>query len=474
MLKGKTKIELFNAETGQREASFEETNLVTNAVRDLLAFMNRIDRAPSNNVFPIATNALGGIMLFDHELEEDPDKYAFPSEARLVGYSNRGVNTSDPKRGSLNSLETGRIDNGYVSVWDFGTSQANGEIAAVCLTSAYAGANPYMNFINNDFHADLDYYGDHANKYNYHPVMIRDGYMYSIRGSQIYKMPYHPQKIDSVHDSTGFGGMLPESVCDISSIKFRNMTACVDGDDGYLYFIHFHHEDYDVYHGYPQYYTNYYYENAHNNVTTLSVYTVHYGDDSWEVSGERVIELPNANLANLNNWGCMAASQGYLFWRGYDNTCIYIINLHNFADVKRIPVGDEGETQIRIGDTLRPWLAGDGIAFSYVYRVGTTDYTRVGFMFSDGSISVSKATGNFTCNNNNMSFCDGITMIVPNCAYYYSSDIGYGYVEGIYLMAAYLGTINNLSSHITKNASQTMKITYTLTDEPEKANTEEG
>lgn len=32
------------------------------------------------------------------------------------------------------------------------------------------------------------------------------------------------------------------------------------------------------------------------------------------------------------------------------------------------------------------------------------------------------------------------------------------------LRCAYLGTINNLSSPITKNASQTMKITYTLTD----------
>ena len=84
-MKGHAKIELFNAESGELERVYEEDNLVTNAVKYLLAFMNKINRAPSNEVTPIETNALGGIMLFDETLEEDPDNVEFPSSAHLVG-----------------------------------------------------------------------------------------------------------------------------------------------------------------------------------------------------------------------------------------------------------------------------------------------------------------------------------------------------------------------------------------------------
>ena len=147
-MKGHAKIELFNAESGELERVYEEDNLVTNAVKYLLAFMNKINRQPSNEVTPIATNALGGIMLFDETLEEDPDNVEFPSDAHLVGYSDRSLNTGNPMRGSFNSLESGSRDDGYTAVWDFGTSQANGTIKSVALTSNYSGADPYQRLIN--------------------------------------------------------------------------------------------------------------------------------------------------------------------------------------------------------------------------------------------------------------------------------------------------------------------------------------
>ena len=69
-MKGHMKIELFDAKTGKREEVHEDDNLVTNAVKYLLSYVNRLNRAPSNDVFPIATNSLGGGMLFDDTVEE--------------------------------------------------------------------------------------------------------------------------------------------------------------------------------------------------------------------------------------------------------------------------------------------------------------------------------------------------------------------------------------------------------------------
>ena len=49
MIKGHTKIELFNAKTGEREFEYEKDNLVTNAVQELIAFQTMIGR-PMNIV----------------------------------------------------------------------------------------------------------------------------------------------------------------------------------------------------------------------------------------------------------------------------------------------------------------------------------------------------------------------------------------------------------------------------------------
>ena len=44
-MKGHMKIELFDAKTGKREEVHEDDNLVTNAVKYLLSYVNRLNRA---------------------------------------------------------------------------------------------------------------------------------------------------------------------------------------------------------------------------------------------------------------------------------------------------------------------------------------------------------------------------------------------------------------------------------------------
>ena len=82
-------------------------------------------------------------MLYDTALGSDPDTLFAPPEANLVGSGVPKVlnNGKGLQRGSFNATESKTdLKNGVVTfVYDFATSQANGTIASVCLTSRYGG-----------------------------------------------------------------------------------------------------------------------------------------------------------------------------------------------------------------------------------------------------------------------------------------------------------------------------------------------
>ena len=459
-MKGHMKIELFDAKTGKREEVHEDDNLVTNAVKYLLSYVNRLNRAPSNDVFPIATNSLGGVMLFDETLEEDVENVEFPSDAHLIGYSDRTLNTDNPQRGSFNSLESGDRDDGYTAVWDFGTSQANGTIKAVCLTSNYAGANPYLRMFSGDVYSLMGYRNDPLNPDNYAPLRQEGEYLYflNIADGNVYRSKFNPFKIQSVHDQMGFSNnIVLEQVADMTQLPTlydidlsKRNDFWLDGDDGYFYIVGFHWNTYN---------NNQRFNYSTGNV--ISVRKVKYSDDSWEIGEEQVITIANADLHNCGG-GWYRMSQGYLYWVSRDNTSIYIINMSNTADVRKIEVAGANESQIRINDALRSSIKGDGVAFGYTFRVpdDTTDYVRWGIIHHDGLMTKSAATGGQTYDVWDKQPVYKILGVSSarrwSYPYYYRSDIT--------LMAAYLGTINNLSSPIVKTASQTMKVTYTLTD----------
>ena len=76
-IKGHTKIELFNAETGELEQVVEENNMVTSAVQKLLNLpvefvsCNTSIKTILDNTLPISTNAMGGVLLFSNKKEEN-------------------------------------------------------------------------------------------------------------------------------------------------------------------------------------------------------------------------------------------------------------------------------------------------------------------------------------------------------------------------------------------------------------------
>lgn len=134
-LKGTATIELTNAD-GSKEV-IRHDNMITNAVNDL-CFSQRGEMAAIlkmvDNNASYAQSLFGGLLLFDEELNSDPDDY-FIKTTKITGYASQNAYAGlDTARGSFNESEGGvQPDGSYKFVWDFSTSQGNGTIKSIAL-----------------------------------------------------------------------------------------------------------------------------------------------------------------------------------------------------------------------------------------------------------------------------------------------------------------------------------------------------
>ena len=111
--------------------------MITNAVQDL-CMSQRGEMATIlkivNNGDSYAQALFGGLLLFDETLDTDANNYFIPT-AKCTGYASQDAYAGlDTCRGSFNASEGGvQPDGSYKFVWDFATSQANGTIKSLAL-----------------------------------------------------------------------------------------------------------------------------------------------------------------------------------------------------------------------------------------------------------------------------------------------------------------------------------------------------
>lgn len=150
-LKGKTTFELTDVNTGEVEV-IEDTNMITNGLQEFL------DPCGSWGIYPFAKDSVrntavrntltGGIFLFDSKLDKDVANTYANASVKMVGNGALGISngTSVTELGSYNVTESGvQADGSIKYVYDFLTSQANGTIQSVCLTSKAGGYMGYGN-----------------------------------------------------------------------------------------------------------------------------------------------------------------------------------------------------------------------------------------------------------------------------------------------------------------------------------------
>lgn len=145
-LKGHTIIELTDVNTGAVE-QVESDNMFTNALQQIFDNLvglnsNSLPMPDNTDTLKLATSLLGGLLLFDTALDENPNNVFAPAGTRMVGcasYNSPTYGSLQTTHGSYNATES-VLNEGYVKfVYDFTTSQANGTIASVCLTSIAGG-----------------------------------------------------------------------------------------------------------------------------------------------------------------------------------------------------------------------------------------------------------------------------------------------------------------------------------------------
>ena len=451
MIKGKTKIELFDAKTGQRQYVHESSNMVTNAISQLTNVMAAANQRLDDCVFPISQNALGGIMLFDGDVEENVNNVFFPTNVHLTGYAGR-VDGKGTLRGTYNTIESKETENSFTSVWDFDTSQANGNIKSVCLTSALSGQSPLSYFHR---YVPDNMYNGQVNTYGRWYFVRYDGeyaIMYKLNNNVATfiktRIPLLKHKINDglTHIPLKYETLLEVSTnTDPVSGNYANgYQYYYDNGDGYIYVIMNRAND--------------------SGDGIFSYFTINYGDGSYNTSAPRRVVVPDAKFGGYDYNGVV--NNGMYYVPSKDMKGVYRINLKNTNDVSYTRVVREdkdGGANDRIDEWRPIRIPGGGVIFSTSYYQITSSYENRGtILYEDGTV----ITEDYNTPQN------GGTNYSYNCNCYpygivalQGRDDSYSqqYCYPCYY-SSYLGTINNLPSMITKKSTQTMKITYTLTD----------
>lgn len=477
MLKGHTKIILKNEQTGEVEVH-EDENLITNALDKIININAGLNRAPNDFILPIANKALGGIMLFDGELTESEDNIHFPTEAHIVGWAGQTQDANDRFRGSYNFLESGKTEHGFVSVWDFGTTQANGTIKAVARTSNWCcESSPFFHSVIN-CEVGIDE-GLPSTDRSWMPLRYDGEYLYMLKGnSSTHIMRLARVKVPLMRfGCADFSGMARQYeviaswntlVTEYSYTYYgQERTAYVYADDPYMY------EDggdgfiYCMFYGTEPQNGTYFIPSYPYDIT---YFTIKYSDETYRKSetvrvntglGYYVANSVERMHCAYRNWGHV--NGGNLYRASADRKVIYRIPLDTPSAYSAIRVisADSGDV-ISFLDRVNPH---EGGLFFNVYHYTTTGYCYlVGFLYPDGYFVLPDTSYGGTYDSHGTSGSSVYTRYRN-----FDDDLT---VWGDYTdsydhcswAANYLGTINNLASAITKTAAQSMKIIYTLTD----------
>lgn len=235
MFEGKVTIELHNHKTGLRDR-IEGKNTVTSGLQNTYNAMLKILPDYPAKYLPVTTTILGGLIVMDTTL--DGDDTIIPSGASVIanGYYN-GTNTSSTFTGTYNSLESGfnETDVSMTHVYDFATTQGNGTIKSVALTSILGGQYPFtvnnmygesnMTGINMQSNQYPLVYNDTENKDLYY-LNTADRYVYKVKLYDVYSIRLN-EAIRTV----------PVGVSTGKQLTLPTNYYYYDGKDGYVYSI---------------------------------------------------------------------------------------------------------------------------------------------------------------------------------------------------------------------------------------------
>ena len=462
-LTGSMTIELKDVNTNEVTTVTEE-NMVTNAVNHILGLNplgvfyeagESIDGVKWNSgLLPICPNMIGGILLFSKALNEDADNIYPMSDNLPVAYASNNVNaTANTARGSLNQTESKKLDNGYKFVWEFTPSQGNGTIAAAALTSAQGGTNAYGSLVG-DGTAFLQLKSlSIGNLSNAQQLVLFEtvemdfernllvSITFQDTGVRIRKvyLPVFTLGLNDKLDDTTFK-VLEDRVIQTATFRFLGSYTLygefLDGMDGYWY--GFSNEG-----------------NSSGSAAMVWVkikkedYSMTEGQ--WTLSNAKLIDVGNRDETNTFPERVLKCCMrnGYLYVMANNKKGIYKINTANSSDVTLIDLGFTSK--------WKP-LCETGTCEVYMTLIG--DLIIGGDFQITAADTIIRTQGSFRLNDSATPLFQYKTFLLG-----WGGSYGSEY-RNMYLLTPYIASINNLSSAVVKTVDKTMKITYTLTEEP--------
>lgn len=463
-LKGHTKIQLFDAKTGELVQETNDDNMVTNAISrlinpplDFLVGSGINLNTVLSKTLPIQTTGMAGVMVFSNKIEENANHVLADNSDVSIGHAGSAYSGTNTKRGTYNANESKALSNGYRHVWDFSTDRANGDISCVCLTSKIGGDTGIDG--NNDSKYGRQYIGGLIGSWSsddFFPAGIIEKGKFCgayINGNTInlnYYQGFDSDKIP-LAKSSNVGSTLYKSVsitCENYNVSGTNTKFYTD-DEGILkvwdrkytnlgssiYQINIHYASVNILNG----------TKVDDKIITVDfstfpagryrVGTTGYGADSYFYlcSAMKNYIVAWARLANPENssypWELVFLDYNGKFVKYYDGT--------HWNSTNDETCYDSYNNRLYVSAGTSPkWLPEDG----EIVRGVQIDFASGGL-----------GRGVYCYKN-----------IFPFYIYGYSSSSTKGF--GLYIDYTYLATINNLATTVTKTNGQTMKITYDITE----------
>lgn len=505
-LKGTTRIELTNVITKEVEV-IEKTNLVTNAVSDVLTMNPYGYRFRKEDVriegqttsfqaafMPLCPNLFGGILLYENQLEENAEKYYADMNNPIIGYSSNNVSPADdPRRGSMNQSESGPLEDGtgYRFVFDFATSQANGLISALGLTSRMGGTGGHgskqdtykNNAVKVGFFMSSTETGTtkdpdigQANIVSIDPEKGEALYAY-VSGQNTIKLGKFRFPIDNIGLVFQYSNVLekiPYSETAVYTQYFASVLdqygvfygTLIDGGDGYIYglqhdgnakgnssgqakirWIKISKEDYS----------------ATEGTWTVDAQLLQFGE--YYTGESSSLYYKGINHAIIDNgilYAIKYTSNQYMHG-------VYTIPLENTTDISLLKFNDGYgwvySTENSSGYGMKRCTSVNKIGGVIVYRAGyisggelhPRNSTLSGAQDTWGCLTDAGKPG-ISCGP----YIFGITEEADNRGFL-----------SVYIQSCYLATINNLPASVLKTADKTMKITYVLREDTTPEETEQ-
>ena len=431
-IKGHTEIQLTNVKTGEVK-TYHDDNMMTNGLAEFMKNHGMLCGTPFTDAVKndLINTLLGGILLFDTALTENVNNTRLTDGIKMTANAAQGVtHTGDPSElGSYDANESGwqnAAHTVYRHVFTWTTSQGNGRIASACLTSkphGYVGeGNSTSKTQVTDNNLNLFTYSneEYLNNNTKIVLMIKDNEVYFISLDTsddtltITKAHIADTECD-MRDIKTISGAVEEEVLTVqnptsTALRWLQKVSCRVLQNSVV--ISFYSGKRFLVLTFP------------SNLGSLTSY-VEVTQQATSLTFGNMVSFLNADATKL------IVS---------DNTNkIYTVDLSNLANVTEIV--QEGVT---VGSSL-------------IYSSGKRHYLYNSVYDETlGKVyPINQNVGDYSYTSQDL---------------YKTDNTAYGRLTAstsVQAMAGrrndYLATINNLSSVVTKDSTQTMKVIYTLT-----------